>query len=61
MVIRFILSVATLLTVLLCLGITIWGIVLHQTFLTGVCALLTIMFGVLLVKSDFYYFFHPKG
>ena len=60
MVVRIILAIATLLTVLLCLVLVVWGIVAHQALLAVVCALLAIMFGVFLIKNDYNYFFR-KG
>jgi hypothetical protein len=61
MVVRIILAIATLLTVLFCLVLAVWGIIAHQALLAVVCALLAIMFGVFLVKSDYSYFSRPKG
>ena len=53
--IRIVITIATVLTVLVCLGFGIWGLIIHQILLAIVCALLVLPFAVM-AYSDYKYF-----
>ncbi len=57
--IKTILAIATLLTTLAMLGLTIFGLTIPHWGLAISCFALTIMFG-LFVRNDYYYFFQKK-